>query len=439
VRWQARGSPADDRATVGVIGLLLPANEPSLLKEAVGAAGLCGSTGPAPAAESQQQHLWSLLVSLQKFNQQHPGKSGHAMLNDSANGWLTGVMSTVAVVLLNRQLHGHGYVLETTTNSNSSSSSEGGGGSHASSTSLGQAVDSSCSTAGAAAALSPWAMPLHAVVPWLALSGEVLLMWGANLVEALSVDKQLLQEVAELPPDVVKQLLEPSQGPVSDQGRQGSSRGERLAASPGLRDPNSLQAIVSCWTAQNRLVEHFGKHVEMLLMCLGDCDSDSSSSRYAELAAAGYPVGMAVSALRAASKLWELLLPSVLSNSGFADLSEAGRSAGASAAAADPPTLRWWCGLLVQSVLGAAGYLRRFAFTWGCNNRQCTNLSGPSELLLVKGKAHLCSGCRTARYCSRECQTRHWPDHKPVCKALKAAAAAAAAGGKQSAGKATAQ
>jgi hypothetical protein len=27
-----------------------------------------------------------------------------------------------------------------------------------------------------------------------------------------------------------------------------------------------------------------------------------------------------------------------------------------------------------------------------------------------------CSVCKVTRYCSRECQTKHWKEHKPVCK-----------------------
>ena len=27
-----------------------------------------------------------------------------------------------------------------------------------------------------------------------------------------------------------------------------------------------------------------------------------------------------------------------------------------------------------------------------------------------------CSVCKVTRYCSRECQTSHWKEHKPVCK-----------------------
>jgi hypothetical protein len=56
----------------------------------------------------------------------------------------------------------------------------------------------------------------------------------------------------------------------------------------------------------------------------------------------------------------------------------------------------------------------------------CWNLSGPSEAQLVRGTSTKCAGCRTACYCSKECQVEDWKPHKPACKALAAAAAAAA-------------
>jgi hypothetical protein len=63
-----------------------------------------------------------------------------------------------------------------------------------------------------------------------------------------------------------------------------------------------------------------------------------------------------------------------------------------------------------------------------CNNPGCTNNSGPTELSLVSGRSCVCGGCLVAHYCCRACQTQHWKQHKPVCKALAAAAAAGAAG-----------
>jgi hypothetical protein len=65
-----------------------------------------------------------------------------------------------------------------------------------------------------------------------------------------------------------------------------------------------------------------------------------------------------------------------------------------------------------------------------CNNPGCRNLDSLSEQELVSGKSSRCSGCKVARYCSRECQAEHWgapAGHRAVCKRLRAAAAAAAA------------
>jgi hypothetical protein len=64
-----------------------------------------------------------------------------------------------------------------------------------------------------------------------------------------------------------------------------------------------------------------------------------------------------------------------------------------------------------------------------CNNPACTNISGPTELSLVSGRSCVCGGCRVAHYCSRACQSQHWKQHKPVCKALAVAEGAAAAPG----------
>ncbi len=33
----------------------------------------------------------------------------------------------------------------------------------------------------------------------------------------------------------------------------------------------------------------------------------------------------------------------------------------------------------------------------------------------------VCTGCRCVAYCSRECQIKHWPEHKPACRAVQEA------------------
>ena len=80
----------------------------------------------------------------------------------------------------------------------------------------------------------------------------------------------------------------------------------------------------------------------------------------------------------------------------------------------------------VQELATLGEALCAVAHKQSCNNPTCSNLSGPSELQLVKVRSSTCSGCRTARYCSPECIRQHWKQHRPVCKALARTAAAAA-------------
>ena len=64
----------------------------------------------------------------------------------------------------------------------------------------------------------------------------------------------------------------------------------------------------------------------------------------------------------------------------------------------------------------------------GAPFKPCAGCGRPSEQL------RSCSGCRSAAYCSRQCQLKHWKEggHKRECKRLAAAAATAAAGGASS-------
>ncbi len=56
----------------------------------------------------------------------------------------------------------------------------------------------------------------------------------------------------------------------------------------------------------------------------------------------------------------------------------------------------------------------------GCHSPMCTNLKSPSEAAF---KTKLCTGCSTARFCSKACQTAAWPRHKSMCKRIAAAKA----------------
>jgi hypothetical protein len=74
--------------------------------------------------------------------------------------------------------------------------------------------------------------------------------------------------------------------------------------------------------------------------------------------------------------------------------------------------------------LGAA--LTSQAFPCACNNPACGQLAGALELQLVNRHSCLCADCRVARYCGRDCQRRHWKQHKPGCRVIAAAQANAA-------------
>lgn len=54
----------------------------------------------------------------------------------------------------------------------------------------------------------------------------------------------------------------------------------------------------------------------------------------------------------------------------------------------------------------------------GCSNWGCKNMDGFSEAAL---QTKVCSGCRRARYCSKECQQQAWgeEEHKEVCGKLQ--------------------
>ncbi len=48
-----------------------------------------------------------------------------------------------------------------------------------------------------------------------------------------------------------------------------------------------------------------------------------------------------------------------------------------------------------------------------CSHPQC---SANTRAVDASSALKTCAGCRVSRYCSRECQTAHWPAHKKMCK-----------------------
>jgi hypothetical protein len=75
---------------------------------------------------------------------------------------------------------------------------------------------------------------------------------------------------------------------------------------------------------------------------------------------------------------------------------------------------------LVQQLRATGVMLSRIAVPHFCNNLNCGNISGPTDVWLVSGRNCICGGCRVARYCGRGCQAQAWPQHQHMCKAMAA-------------------
>jgi hypothetical protein len=67
------------------------------------------------------------------------------------------------------------------------------------------------------------------------------------------------------------------------------------------------------------------------------------------------------------------------------------------------------------SHMGAKHGRRKARKVWACAG------CGIKAEALVGGKLRECTGCRSVRYCGKECQLKHWPLHKAPCKGLQAA------------------
>lgn len=61
-------------------------------------------------------------------------------------------------------------------------------------------------------------------------------------------------------------------------------------------------------------------------------------------------------------------------------------------------------------------------------------MGGLSEVASVSGRSCICGVCLVAHYCGPACQRATWKQHKPVCRALRAAAGGGVAAGATEAG-----
>ncbi|PFH45906.1 hypothetical protein AMATHDRAFT_51402 [Amanita thiersii Skay4041] len=50
------------------------------------------------------------------------------------------------------------------------------------------------------------------------------------------------------------------------------------------------------------------------------------------------------------------------------------------------------------------------------SNDRCAKCNFGVDRVFRKAPLKACSKCKTAQYCSKECQTEHWPIHRPMCK-----------------------
>lgn len=75
------------------------------------------------------------------------------------------------------------------------------------------------------------------------------------------------------------------------------------------------------------------------------------------------------------------------------------------------------CGTARCSVQSLGRALSLFPVSHCCNNPGCGNVvntSGVTEKSIVSGKGCMCSRCKVACYCGRQCQVAHWRAHKPA-------------------------
>jgi hypothetical protein len=246
------------------------------------------------------------------------------------------------------------------------------------------AAGNSCTAAAAAAAAEAFKAPQ--MLPWLVLLGRCFLQWSVLLTQQQQQQRRQSSRRRTISAD--------------DETLAGMDPSTNLfTETMGLySDGGGIEPLVTCG-------------LEVLALALADV---SIAAQLA--AAAGCDVG----------KLQELVreTATVTGASFLVKQQQQQQRRPAAAAVGDGGEGRVFSQQL--QVLGLT--LTSLAFKLVCNNPGCSSLADVSDLQLVKGRSKQCSGCVTARYCSKECQEQHWQQHKPVCKAVKAAATSGASG-----------
>ena len=228
------------------------------------------------------------------------------------------------------------------------------------------------------------------VVPWLAISGRVLL-YVAHRLQSIARQQGLAAANSSADHMATCQGVQlPAYGEASVQDEI-ATIGQTVLWSAELLQLLLKTSLFFC-----------GNIYSLLGHTLSDMRWDTVSQR---MSAAGYDVASLQQHLAEVLKLVPLL------DSLHADCHQTASLTGEQ--------------IVALESLGAS-LTSSMAVPCACNNPACAQLEGPLELQLVNGRTCMCGGCRVAHYCCRFCQRQHWKQHKPVCHAIAAVQASAA-------------
>lgn len=251
--------------------------------------------------------------------------------------------------------------------------------------------------------------PRVACFAWIALFGRCCLAWVQQL-------RSLKQGSAE---DAAA-----SSSVHSDKGSSSSSKeGKRdfgcSEAANLMRDyaiNSSTEVFLDQPEARRSAIVELACDVQVWLAAVADVIDQSSPATHEAPATAAGVMGMPYwqqEPLRGAAEALGRQVGSVVAVAKSAPEPAQGEAAAAAFLEVFVPRLE---------ALGLA--LSSLAYGDVCNNPRCSNLCGPAEDALVKGKSSKCLGCKVAHFCTPACLKQHWKEHKQLCKTLKAASAA---------------